>query len=239
MARSTIRKHLDVSVPENQAFLDDPDAREHHQTQWHQWGILTHTRVFLHDFDHEVTEYLRAWGLQSQVNGELDQRIDGVTKRQLLKIVILLHDIGKFGARKKGRERFHFAGHEELSRRVILHDLDLPRFGLTARQIEYIALAAGDHFVLGLVRKRAREHGEYNRAFVDSPAFAELCRDIQRKYPEDYIEIGLLYLGDSLAKLAPPAGPALAQTQYDLNIAVAHRYLTIVLAVPSKQNRGG
>lgn len=229
MAREVIRRHLDLSVAENDAFLREPDDREHHQTQWHQWGILTHSRVFLRDLETAVPSYLRDWDLWQPVDRHLRQPIDGASKWELLRIVALLHDIGKFGARRRGRERFHFARHEELSRQIILCDLDLTRFGLTGPQIEYVARCSGDHFVLGIVRKRAREQGTYDQAFVGSDAFAELAREIKAEHPDDFIEIGVLFLGDSLAKVEPPDGPAVALTQYDLNIAVAHRYLALVL----------
>lgn len=228
-ARQVIRRHLDLAVPANQAFLDQPDAREHHQTQWHQWGILTHSRVFLQHFETAVPAYLREWGLWDPVNEHFRVPIDGATKWELLRVVVLLHDIGKFAARKRGRERFHFARHEELSRQIILQELDLARFGLTAHQIEYIARCAGDHFVLGIVRKRAREQGAYTHAFIASQAFVDLTRAIKREHPDNFTEIGVLFLGDSLAKLEPPDGPEVALTQYDLNIAAAHRYLNLVL----------
>lgn len=229
-ARKVIREHLDLAVPANSAFLHQPDAREHHQTQWHQWGIITHTRVFLEDLRAVVPGFLREWGLWARIDEHLRASIDGVTKWELLDIVVLLHDIGKFAARTRGRERFHFARHEQLSREIILHELDLGQFGLTPPQIEYIGLCAGDHFVLGIARKRAREQGDYNAAFVEGDEFVRLACRIEREHPDDFIEIGVLFLGDSLAKLNPPDGPEIALTQYELNIAVAHRYLSLALA---------
>ncbi len=230
LARVAIRRHLDLSVPENEAFLRDPDNREHHQTQWHQWGILTHSRMFLRDLETRVPCYLGDWGLRDPIDDHLRQQVDGAPKWELLRIVALLHDIGKFAARKRGRQRFHFAGHENLSRQMILCDLDLARFGLTRAQIDYVARCAGDHFVLGIVRKRAREQGSYDQEFIASTAFTALARQIRREHPDDFVEIGVLFLGDSLAKVEPPNGPSVALTQYDLNIAVAQRYLTLVLS---------
>jgi hypothetical protein len=229
IARAVIRRHLNWADPATRRFLEEPDAREHHQSQWHQWGIITHTRVFLEDFDTQVPRYLREWGLWDAVSARLQEPMDGVAKWQLLRITILLHDIGKFGARRMGRSRYHFANHEVLSGEIILHELDLAHFGLTEPQIRYIARTASDHFVLGLIRKRAREQGNYNLEFVDSPEFAELSRQIKEEHTDDFVEIGVLYLGDSLAKAHPPEGPERALSQYELNAAVAHRYLEIVL----------
>jgi hypothetical protein len=233
MARSVIRSHLDLTEEANRSFLERPDDRTQHQTEWHQWGIITHTRRFLHDYDTLVPRYLAEWGLEEEVERVLSLPIDGAPRRDLLRVTILLHDIGKFAARTRGRDRFHFARHEELSGSVIRSELHLERFGLTPRQLEYVARTAEDHFVLGLIRKRAREEGGYDLGFVESPRFAELADRIKREHPDDFVEIGVLFLGDSLAKAEPPGGPRRALSQYDINIAVAHRYLGLVLDRPS------
>lgn len=232
LARGVIERYLDLQEPANRRFLSQPDAREEHQTNWHQWGIITHTRVFLHHFDTTVPNYLRAWGVWDDVNNVMMQKVDGVRKRELLKIAILLHDIGKFGARRRGKYRFHFSGHEELSGAIVRRELDLGQYGLTPDQIDYIALTAQDHFVLGLVRREARNLGEYDERFIKSAGFAEIVRSIMLSHPHDYVEIGILFLGDSLAKMDPEEDrehlePAMSQ--YHINILVAHRYLELVL----------
>jgi len=229
LARDVIRSHLDVSVPENRSFLQSPDGREQHQTEWHQWGIITHTRRFLRDLETAVPGYLRSWGRWETVDARLQRPIDGATRWQLLEVTILLHDIGKFGARRRGRQRFHFGGHEVLSGEIIRSQLHLDRLGLTETQIEYIARTAEDHFVLGVVRKRAREQGAYDLGFVETSSFRELALDIKDRHPEDFVEIGVLFLGDSLSKADPESGPERAAGQYGVNIAVARHYLEIVL----------
>ena len=228
LARGVIRRHLDLSAPENEEFLSLPDGREQHQTEWHQWGIITHTRAFLRAYQDDIPRYLHQWGLWKVVSEHLSEPVDGVPRGDLLKISILLHDIGKFGARRRGRTRFHFAGHEVLSGEVIRGELELERLGLTAAQVEYVARTAEDHFVLGVVRKRAREHGRYDLDFTTTGAFSEACWEVREAHPDDFLEIGVLFLGDSLAKTNPRNGPARAISQYAVNIAVAHRYLDIV-----------
>jgi hypothetical protein len=232
MARAVIRGHLDLSRPENASFLASPDARDQHQTQWHQWGILTHTRMFLRHYDRDIPRYLLDWGVSQQVDDILRQCIDGASRWELLRVAILLHDIGKFSARTLGRKRFHFAHHEEQSGDIIRNELNLPRFGFTSTQTDYIARTAQDHFVLGLLRKAARERGEYDEAFPSTGLFRSLCLQIKTQHPEDFVEIGVLYLGDSLAKVNPASGPERAVSQYDVNIAVAREYLRIVLQAP-------
>lgn len=233
IARRVITMYLDVDLPVNGAFLRNPDGREHHQTHWHQWGIITHTRMFLRHYDVDVPNYLRTWGMWEPVRLVLDEQIDGVDRRDLLRISILLHDIGKFAARTQGKRSFHFARHEQISGDIIRDQSVLTPYGLSSDQIEYIALTAEDHFVLGLMRKRAREEGVYDEQFTETDEFRRLAADIRSAHPRDYVEIGVLFLGDSLAKADPATGPAQAVSQYDVNIAVARRYLESVLGGPS------
>lgn len=229
LARSVIRAYLDLDDPGNRTFLQSPDDRGQHQVQWHQWGIITHTREFLRQFDTEIACYLREWGLESAVNEVVDRRIDGATRRELLRVSILLHDIGKYAVRFADKRGFHFTHHELRSGEIIRTRLRLERYGLTERQVEYIATTAEDHFVLGLLRKRAREQGTYNVEFTKGPRFRELALEIKAEHPEDFVEIGVLFLGDSLAKAHPATGPERAVSQYQVNVAVARRYLTVVL----------
>jgi hypothetical protein len=233
MARAVIRGHQDLSRPDNASFLVTPDDREQHQTQWHQWGILTHTRMFLRHYDENIPWYLREWGLYAKVDEVLRRCVDDATRWDLIRAAILLHDIGKFSARTRGRTRFHFAHHEDQSGAIIRDELDLPSVGFTEAQTEYIARTAQDHFVLGILRKAARERGEYDEQFAQTPLFRSLSLRIKEAHPDDYVEIGVLFLGDSLAKVDPSSGPERAVSQYDVNIAVAHEYLRIVLDTPS------
>lgn len=229
MAREVIRCYLDLEDPANQNFLEKPDAREQHQTRWHQWGIITHTQIFLRHFDVEIPTFLKEWGLQEPVDAILAETIEGASKRELLRIAILLHDIGKFATRTQGKYRFHFQHHEGASGEIIREELHLARFDLTPSQIEYVALTAEDHFVLALLRKRAREQGEYDVSYIHSRQFPDHCHEVKAAHPLDFVEIGILFLGDSLAKANPGEGPEDALSQYDLNILVARRYLEVVL----------
>ena len=48
----------------------------------------------------------------------------------------------------------------------------------------------------------------------------------------DKVEIGVLFLGDSLAKVHPTEGPDHALEQSPINVEVARAYLTLVLNMP-------
>jgi hypothetical protein len=230
LARDVIRTHLDTAETNNSKFLDYPDQRDQHQTQWHQWGILTHTRVFLRLYENEVPERLKIWGLWEPTRAWLAQTVDDVARWDLLKISILLHDIGKFGSRTVGSGGFHFAGHEKLSGEIIRTELHLDRLGLTPDQVAYVALTAEDHFVLALARKKARQLGNFTLDFPQSKEFREIARTTQISHPEDFVEVGVLFLGDSMAKADPNAGPEKAVAQNPINEAVARTYLEIVLS---------
>lgn len=233
MARAVIERYLDLERPANREFRSSPDDRSQHQTHWHQWGIITHTRMFLKLFREDVPRRLREWGLLDAIDSRLWTPIDGFSRWELLQVTILLHDIGKFAARTESDTGFHFWRHEERSGEVIRDLLDLGRFGLTPAQINYVAITAADHFVLGLVRKRAREAGGFTAAFTSSVNFRTLSTQIRAEHPDDFVEVGILFLGDSLAKADPRTGPAQAVGQYEVNIAVARAYLEYVLEEPS------
>jgi hypothetical protein len=228
LARDVIRRHLDLSDEANRAFLDHPDGREQHKMLWHQWGILTHTRAFLHSFESTVRELLTDWGLWPAVDSHLSGTIDGVSRWELLKVSILLHDIGKFAARRPGRKGFHFAGHEAWSGEIIRHEIALEQYGFTPAQVEYVARTAEDHFVLGLLRRHARSRGSFDAGFPSSPEFRRLVLEIREQHPTDFIEVGVLFLGDSLSKAEPGSGLDLALQQNPINLAVARAYLQIV-----------
>src|SRR5256885_5542317 len=93
LAREVIRRHLDPQAPDTADFLASPDGREQHQQMWHQWGIITHTRVFLRYYEEEIPALLRQWGLWKSVDHALSEQIDGASRWELLRIAILLHDI--------------------------------------------------------------------------------------------------------------------------------------------------
>jgi hypothetical protein len=229
LASQVIRRYLDDDDPATHDFLLHPDGREQHQTRWHQWGIITHTRVFLDHYDADIPGYLREWGLWGATSAVLDRTVDGASRWDLLRVGIVLHDIGKFGARFRGRTRFHFTGHEDLSGRIIRDELRLEDYGLTPAQAEYVATVAEDHFVLGQIRRKVRELGGYDENFAHSPELWAIADRIKRDHPDDFVEIGVLFLGDSLAKADPQTGPPDAVSQYDINIEIARAYLTRVL----------
>jgi hypothetical protein len=195
--------------PENKNFKSNPDDPKEHVVQWHQFGIITHTKVFSQVYKKNAQDYLKGWNLDSKVKLKLTEQIDGKSKEELLHISIVFHDLGKFARNfeeKNGSLRYNFYGHEAKSEKLIKEDKNIynllsETYKLTSLQIEYIGRCAGLHFELGKVRDAIRRTDKgYTIAFANSEACQQSCKEIANGYPEYNVEIGILYLCDSLAK---------------------------------------
>lgn len=195
--------------PENENFRLTPDDPKEHVAQWHQFGIITHTGVFSQVYKNEAQEYLKTWKLDSKIGEKLSEQVDGKSKGELLHIGIVFHDLGKFARNfkeKNGKLSHNFFGHEATSEKLInedeyIYNLLSKTYKLTHQQIVYIGRCAGLHFELGKGRDATRRTDMgYTIAFANSEACQESCKAIADKYPEFNVEIGILYLCDSLAK---------------------------------------
>jgi hypothetical protein len=194
--------------PENANFRRNPDDPREHFTNWHQFGIVTHTHKVVEVYTSAAWDYLASWGIAGDVEHALSTMIDGVAKVELLEISLPLHDLGKFARDIKyvgGSWLPDFDDHEAKSERLILAEgpvRDLLRAGgLSEDQIHYVARCAGLHFELGQMRYEARHSAAgYTLAFVSSERCRLACRRIALKFPESAPEIGVLFLCDSLTK---------------------------------------
>lgn len=191
----------------NQPEWKEPDNPIEHEPRWHQWGIITHSRKFTEQFEYNIPQYLEKWDLNKKTNNYLDQKIDSITKNDLLKISSLLHDIGKFTTRihkeKDGVKYNDFAKHDQESGRLIRQKLNsqLSDLGLTTKQIEYVARSAELHYQFGHLREIAKQSSQgYNLSFVESQELKDQCELIIKNNPEYSLEIGLMFLADSMSK---------------------------------------
>lgn len=210
VAKSGLLEHSEHSKP----WGHDIDDSKEHAEKWHQHGIVTHSLEFEKAIDRTMPEYLEKWGLANKADEVLSERIDGSTKRQLLQIASLLHDIGKFTARKTDSDnpsKWHFDGHDDDSGKIILGELHgkgvaysanerLKEFGLTDKQIEYVAKLAKHHFELGKVRKGLKEKDGYTIAWTTTPEFKEVAQEIIDNNSDIALEIGLMFIADGLSK---------------------------------------
>lgn len=204
-----IARHIIVDSPENKNFLLNPDDTKEHVINWHQFGIITHTRHVLQAFQIDTPKLISSWEIENKIMKKLMGKIDGKLKLELIEIGIVLHDIGKFARNFKeenGKLEHNFHGHEAMSEHLIREDKFIYKLlnsdlGYTTSQIEYIGRIAGLHFELGKSRDAAKKasHG-YSIAFSKSNDCIKSCVDIASNYPEFKEEIGILFLCDSLGK---------------------------------------
>ena len=196
-------------TPENQSFIEHPDASIEHKPEWHHFGIITHTRRFADHFESTMQQYLREWGIDQKINAYLDEKIDGISKKELLRLSIPFHDVGKLAGRyfkmKDGKPVAHYNGHEKLSEELIRRDGIIRQFlssmGLTDSQIDYVATCAGLHYELGKIRDIPKKNGNgFTIAFTQSQQCKEYCLACMEEHPDFKVEMGVLYLCDSLAK---------------------------------------
>lgn len=204
-----IAKTLIEDRPENENFKRNPDDPNEHVVNWHQFGIITHTLFVLKSFHAEVPEYLKKWNINLKINKKLQEKVDGKSKSELLKVSIIFHDLGKFVRNfkeKDGKVEHNFYGHEALSEKLIVEDefiyrLLLDKYEFSQGQIKYIARCAGLHFELGKARDAARKATQgYSIAFANSKQCQKSCIEIASKFQQFKEEIGILFLCDSLAK---------------------------------------
>jgi hypothetical protein len=205
-----IAKRIIEVRTENENFIKNPDDPKEHVINWHQFGIITHTKVVLNTYTKDIHNFIEDWNVNDKITSKLSFKIGNKTKYDLIKIGIVLHDIGKFSRNfrnENGKTDHNFYGHEAISEKLIIsedsfiHDLLKNDFRLTIPQIQYIGRIAGLHFELGKSRDAARRasHG-YSISFSNTKECEMSCKDIASQYTDFKEEIGILFLCDSLGK---------------------------------------
>lgn len=137
------------------SFLADPDGPEEHKPEWHQFGIITHTRRFVVALRDEVPPAL--WRIDAAIAGRVERYLDvpigDLSRRDLTLVAGYWHDIGKFTTRTLGRRGdWRFRGHAGDSARLITGErADAAdglgaRYGLDRAQIAYVARLADLHY---------------------------------------------------------------------------------------------
>lgn len=221
---TALSKHLkklskpdEIAIAEERArsFAEKPDDPKEHDTRWHEWGIVSHSRDFVRCLAEELPRFFGEWGFSEDLKAKMAETVGTRTRGELLTISAPIHDLGKFTARwlnvkrnEKGEiviAQQQFDDHERESgeniRRPEFVAYLRGTFGLSDVEIEHVARLAEKHFELGLVRKAAIHSGQgFNFSFVRSPEFTAACDRIIAENPEIAPEIGFMFLADSLAK---------------------------------------
>lgn len=210
IARKIILESHNMEINENREFLENPDRMEQQNPWWHQWGIITHTRMAVRAFQEEVPPYLKKWGISEKIAEFMDEDIDGIKKRVLFIIAIYLHDLGKFKVRKinfnsSGELYYSFPEHEKASGDIIREKYFTEKlknqFGLTQSQIDYIARSAELHYELGILRDQSKKTDlGYTEDFIKSPLFKKEVKKIITGASDFKWETGLFFLADTLGK---------------------------------------
>ena len=220
IARAIIRMNPYYEKGYRGAFLADPDALEFHQPKWHRYGILSHSRDFLDFYEQKLPEALSAMKLPQRIFSDLEEKIDGIPKRELLRIVALVHDLGKFSKEPEGEKTLSFIHHEKKSKEIILNP-ELPVCSLLSKyltnaQIQYVAECAALHFALGVIRDRiSKQKLEWNIQFLDSEAATEEFLKIIRQNETYAVEIGILFICDSASKIGDYYTPSMLEVRSD------------------------
>jgi hypothetical protein len=184
------------------AFLAAPDDPQEHKPEWHQFGIITHTRRFVAALRDEVPPALRQ--IDAMIAGRaeryLDRSIGDLRRRELTLVAGYWHDIGKFTTRTLGRRGdWRFRGHAGDSSRLITGERDDygdglgARYGLAPAQIAFVARLADLHYApmeLKLALDRAG----------DSAVGGDVYAEIAARLGAEGYAVCCLFWADCLAK---------------------------------------
>jgi len=201
-----IAKKIIPDTMENTSFRENPDDPKEHQPQWHEFGIITHTKKTV---EHFFKRNNRLKPIREQVDAVLQETIDDKTKEELMAISIVFHDIGKFLREveiKDGEKIITHPDHEKIGKNIFMenksiHPLIKKHYNLTEKQMIYIADCIGLHYELSKIRNAVKTNEKwYNLQYVHSEEFKHECEKIRNTNPEYQTEIGVLYLCDSLGK---------------------------------------
>ncbi len=208
-------RYLLNQLPQIASYLVDSDWQDiddprEHDPDWHQWGVLEHTERVCRAMANEVPIFCLAWEVPF-ISDLKTETIQHRSKWELLLIACVVHDLGKWaGRRVKAGGAHSFRDHEAVSEYLIRHDPYVRRMLLQVKlrpvQLDYIARVAGIHYELGKLRRLARQQGHFDLAFLKSDLFQNGCALIADQHPDHLREIGLIFLADSLAKVAFRAG---------------------------------
>jgi hypothetical protein len=200
------RELIPLSETATPSFLANPDGPAEHKPEWHQFGIITHTRHLVAALRDEVPAALRAIdpAIAARVDGYFAEPIDGLSRGDLALIAGYWHDLGKFSSRTLGRRGdWRFRGHAHESAQLIAGERDDyadgigARYGLAPAQIAYIARLADLHYApmeLKLALDRADDPTD------DEQVYATIA---ERLGAEGYA-VCCLFWADCLAKGATP-----------------------------------
>jgi len=182
-------------------YQGNPDFSEERLRSWHQFGLMTHTRKVREAFAGEMVDLLKEWGVGYEVDGFLSQRIDNLTKRELLDASIVLHDLGKVVCvGDDGFNRNHEAISLSLIKKGLIYKI-LRANEISEDQIQYIEKCVETHDVVGKEIRDVLKHSRrLNLSYLDSWECRNLCEKVAEEYDKSKVEMGIYFICDTLGK---------------------------------------
>jgi hypothetical protein len=182
-------------------YKKDQDFLDPRMESWHQFGLLSHTKKVRESFLKKLPNLLKEWGILKKVTEVLNEKIKGITKKDLFEISIILHDLGKIPVYNNNRDNRE---HEILSKELVNNsfiNLELKNLGLLNDHIALISRYVETHDVLSKdLRIPLRDQKKLRFEFFDSDEVKNLCKLISEKYLDIKVEIGIFFLCDTLGK---------------------------------------
>lgn len=192
----------------NNPLIERPDAVNQHALPWHQYGIITHSLKFteaLHD--QKNRDYLENQGIN--IGNALEEKIDGITKKELLYLVWIVHDIGKFQRTYKNdtpdsgwSHHWHESKWAEIIENKLSQHLTkyLESYCLTNKHINYITNAVAIHYELWKIRDALQQKWlPYTINSTTTQEYTKQAQKLAGAFPELQIEIWILPYFDKLA----------------------------------------
>lgn len=183
-------------------YVKNPDFKDIRLNEWHQYGLLTHTRKVRQAFLFELNPLLINWGLYPAIERYLSKDINGIDKKELFEASIIIHDLGKIVClHERGENIKHEVASAELVDEEFLKD-KLTKYGLNRKQLDYLKTCVKTHDVFGRqIRNELKESGKLNLEYLAEKEVRKICQNLALKYSDVGLEIGLFFICDSLGKL--------------------------------------
>ena len=111
-------KNIIDNIPENANFIQNPDDEKEHHIWWHQFGIITHSKEVYKNYQ-EYEKFIDDENIKKYIEEYISQKIDWITKKDLLWISLIYHDVWKF-KRTFEKWKVNYDWHEEKSKQLLL-----------------------------------------------------------------------------------------------------------------------
>lgn len=146
---------------------------------WHNNdNVLNHTISLLRELEELIKKP------NDKIKVYLDKKINTYSRRKLLFLAALLHDIGKKETYKKEKDITECLGHEEVG--AVKLKTILPRFNLSENEEEFVIKIVRNHGVIHEILNYPDENPE------------KKTEEFKKRHPEVFLEIIILAIADML-----------------------------------------